>query len=368
VDRKALQLDDYLAGAAEITTGVAHYLSRTVLPAIDKGEYRIGVSCVTSDRFTARVVRLPEGSFEIRAYEGLAKTLGAALAGLEGGALETLEDLSEQIFADPSHATVIAGSILSTALIFVFLHEYGHIAAGHFGLKRSTTEGPGALGFEFDECEDRFSLEGAPSADLSFRQLLELEADLVAFNLVLDLSYPMFVANNDAAALIQGHEFDDWRDSLYSPVVNVAFYASSLAIALIAAHQGRADIGNDYPLPITRMMNLAMLLLKRAIDVPWDSNGVEHRLHVDAAALAQISSSFTPTLLNSIELAQSCCIGIGCDLKDALRLHADDESVMDAIAGDFIGLIKRDGRTLQTREARQGAGDKWTGAYWDPSN
>jgi hypothetical protein len=178
-----------------------------------------------------------------------------------------LEDLSQRIFGDAGKTDVIGGSILSTALIFVLLHEYGHIAAGHFGLKQAGSVSSDKIDFEFAELQDCFTLEGQLPGHLQFRQMVELEADIVAFNLLLDLSYAIFVANDDVATLIQGHEFEEWRDSLYPPVAELVFYASAVALALIAAHQDPVEQNRDYPVPLTRMMNLAMLLLRRTLGV-----------------------------------------------------------------------------------------------------
>ncbi|MGA8171095.1 MAG: hypothetical protein WB816_09750, partial [Methylocystis sp.] len=313
-------LRDYLGSPQDITASIVHYVTSTALPALDKNASVINVKSVESPIFTASVEWRPKTGHKLCIYSGVAQTLATSLQSIDTPAIETLAALSENLFGSPDFAHVVAGSVLSSAVIFVCLHEYGHVAGGHFELRRcQRTEQD--RGFEFNETTDDFSYEGKSGNAFQFSQLLELEADLIAFNLLLDLSYPIVVANEDVAALMRGREFENWRDELHPRVAELTFYAAAIALGLLSVHRANEN-SETHPWPITRMMYIAMLLLRRTVPGWQSGSKLAHFLKIDETALAHLTGNFLPTLLNAIELAESCCRGIGLDLPHAMGLSS----------------------------------------------
>ncbi len=349
----ARALQDYLAEPDQITAAMRNYATQIVLPAIDKSTENIELPPMPANLFKARVHQGNNGQFYILIFDGITKTLTGSLSLGEGGAVDTLEQLLAKIFGNAAYAHVIAGSLISSALIFVLLHEYGHIAGGHFNFLQQSSPAKCA-GFEFDEITDAFSFDGFSPGGMETGKLIELEADLIAFNLLLDVSYPLFLADENIEVLMQGREFENWRDELYPPMAELVFYGAALALALLAVHRSPEEAGGDHPLPLTRLMNLGMLLFRRMTAGAWSSeNGLVHRLTVDRSAREQITSFFAPALVNAIELCEECCLAAGLDLRRLLDLQDQGAGPMQLVSADFTGLLKDDGRTLVTKEARQ---------------
>ena len=344
-------LRSYLGNADDVTASVIAYLAETALPALDDGSAKVEFVTVSKDIFTARVRQLTDHSYQIRIFEGIIETLRRALPLLEDDAVDSLVLLSNKLFKTTEYSHVVAGSIVSTILIFIAFHEYGHICGGHFKLlgHQPNTDQQNR---EFDETADDFAYDIKDFVSTPVNLMLEMEADSIAFGLLLDLSYPIVQANDHVAELMKGHEFERWRDELYQPVTELAFYSAAIGLALLSVH----TTGNrkTHPLPITRMMNLAMYLLRRTVSAPWRSDdGLVHHVNVDKDIRSRLNTTFVPLLINAIELAESACRALGLELDALLGLEGEDRNVSSCLISDFTRLVLGDGRTFHTKEARQ---------------
>lgn len=328
-------LEGKLADPAAIVEAIAAFVDQIVLAAVDKGAAKISVRADPGGRFAASVTE-HEGAFEIVVFAGIAQALSRALDLLPEGPFESIQRLALQLFGEPPEEDVIKGSLVSGALIFILLHEYGHIAAGHFRLQ-AEAEGSDRP-FAFEEVASTFSFEGAAGGMTS--RLIELEADNLAFNLLLDLSYPIFAANADVEALLGGQDLRDWQDQLIPPVVELMFYSAALALALIDAHRVRSRGGQDHPRPLARMLNLAGLMIRRMTQGAWQTEGTQHRLTVDGAVHAQLKGFFIPALVNGVELCEAALGNLGLELASRMSLTDPDDSAWVVLVNDYINLIK----------------------------
>ncbi len=328
-------LHDKLTEPFEMVAGIASFFDQIVLAAVDKGADDIRVRADPAERFAASVTER-SGVYEIVVFAGMAEALSRALDLLPEDPFRSLQRLSLQLFGEPPEEDVIKGCIVSGALIFILLHEYGHIAAGHFALQ---ADAEGAAGqFAFEEVGSAFSFEGKAGGLTS--RLIEIEADNLAFNLLLDLSYPIFTANADVEALLGGKDLRDWQDQLIPPVVELMFYAAAVALALIDAHRVRARGATDHPRPLARVLNLAGLMIRRMTEGAWRSEGTEHRLQVDETVHAQLTTFFVPALANGVELCEAALANLGLELSSRLALEDPDDSAWPVLVNDYINLIK----------------------------
>lgn len=341
---------DYLDTPTNVTEALVHYFSQIVLASLDAGTDKIDTKVVEADTFTAQVGKLQGGGYQVRAYSGVAKLLTATLFGLDGGPAESIDSLSNKIFGAPDLSDVLIGSIVSSSIIFVFLHEYGHIAAGHFNLTNDSRE-PDAL--DFDELTSGFSFEGSPFNDRDLGHLLELEADVLAFNILLDLSFPIFSANSDVEIALAGREPEGWREDVTPEMAELMFYSAATALALLAVHRKPLVQQDNYPLPLTRLLNLAVLTMRRTIKTQWQSQGLEHRATVDDDMSNQMKTVFLPMLVNALELCQAACARISLDFRALLNLPDTDREAWAYLADDFVNVIRGRQDVLLTVEAHE---------------
>jgi hypothetical protein len=355
MDQFAQCIDAYIGSPRDTTLALVEYTKELCLPAFERLDTRtdaIDIVAKESDDFSAKVRRLPNSSYEIQINTGLTSDIIRAIRFSNDGSATILSELAGEIFGDSRHAPTLAGSLLSFSLLFVLLHEYGHISAGHFAPWTKICKS-GAASFEFDEMTDVLRYDGVSGNPDAFTKLAEIEADNLAFSLILDVGYPMFVANSDVAHLMRGREFANWRDEIFPPVAALSLYASSLVLALISARRNDEPGLKGYPLPITRMLNLSLQFLRRTVKGHWRSDdAIHHELLVDDAVLDQLTTTFVPSLQKSIQISLEGCKNVGLDLTTAHGF----ENVSDGISqlsSDFISLVKRDGHRLSSAEGRQ---------------
>jgi hypothetical protein len=331
-----------------IVETVVGYVHQIVLATVDKGAETIAVRADPTARFAASVSERA-GTYEIVASAGLADTLSRALNLLPEGPFQSLQRLSLQLFDEPPQGDVIKGSLINGALIFILLHEYGHIAAGHF--KLLAEQGGADAELAFDEVMSDFSFQGERD-DLTSR-LIELEADNLAFNLLLDLSYPIFTASADVQALLKGRDLPNWQDQLIPPVVELMFYSAALALALVDAHRKRSRCSGDHPRPLARMLNLAGLMVRRMTQGAWISEGTQHRLAVDDSIHAQLRTFFIPALVNGVELCEAALANPGLDLSSRPSFSDPDHFAWAVLVNDYINLIKGAPKPFLTEDGRE---------------
>lgn len=294
------------------------------------------------DAFSASVFPRGPDAFEVRIAAGVAKDLITALNVLPALVEEPLAALSQSLFDDPDQIDVIKGCLVGAGVLFILLHEFGHIAAGHFVLFPEAA---------FDEVRSRFAWDGEAGPE-AVNKLVELEADIYAFNVLLDLAVPVFEANTDVQTLRGDREFEDWRERIPEPLIQLMFYASVLALALLDAHRRDAGGTNAYPLPFTRALNLAGLMVRRGTDADWATEGDMHRLAMNEDTLKSIGAVALPALADGLILCQAGCAALGLDLDDRLGL-GPGELAWRTYANDFINLLRGAPDPFVTREGRE---------------
>jgi hypothetical protein len=98
-----------------------------------------------------------------------------------------------------------------------------------------------------------------------FGKLTELETDRIAFNLLIDLSCPIFMSDVDVEALMKGREPENWQDRLIAAVVEPMYCGATLALALLDTHRAQ-ESKNGHPRPLARVLNLGGLMVRRRIE------------------------------------------------------------------------------------------------------
>jgi len=133
--------------------------------------------------------------------------------------------------------------------------------------------------------------------------------------------------------------------------VERALYDLSLcaaSIALFAIH-GRRGYSPNYPMPLTRVLNLSYFLTaKLAFPDVRGEGRIEVRLDEERRAVFQ--KSVIPSVYNALEFARACCINLGID-SGLLTLPTSDRGVTETVLiNDWLALFLRDGRPLRTPE------------------
>jgi hypothetical protein len=244
-----------------------------------KGATHVDTYRLQATEFNAAVESVDGLAYEIFIFDGIARELLAALERIEA---LTIDDEARAIalalLGTDAEPVVVYRIWLIQSIIFVALHELGHVLRGHFGYRFATRESNASGRFSLQEIPPTDSSKPLSPKDQRVQWLMELEADEFALERMLALAYEIFEhctqpeASDDSTA----HDVDA---PSRRKAEELSFYAACLAMAMLQAHRQQ---GPDHPPPITRLYSLVNVFSRRLIDpgcgppglkvVPLDSN------------------------------------------------------------------------------------------------
>ena len=210
------------------------------------------------EAFNAGVSAMRGGRFRVSVNTGIANRLFAfceAMADVPGATMQDHVDEFAALSMDKDSALFLS---YVSALVFVIMHEYSHVAAGHVHYARHRFRGGDAtLGFS-----ERYGFVGVAQdgtesereAYRTFRQICELEADGYAFAL-------MFTSAPEIA-MAAGLDYDPW-DERQAAVHRAMLIGCLAAMALLDALSGAVEAKDSaYPFPGMRIINLCSAYLR----------------------------------------------------------------------------------------------------------
>ena len=313
--------------------------------------------------FNAMVETMDGENYEISLFDGIIASIHGALKAVLNSddecVNETFETLASTLLGDKSKADVVVRCALYNALIFVLLHEYAHIVCGHFRFEiaKQNPNSDRPTQHRFREVSDssiRFELTSLMGTEVvnRFAALSELEADATAYQLLSDFAYEIFVANSEVAETIPAklppHEVP-------APVLQATnelqFYSATLALSLIEFARKRQGDSGGYPLPFTRVMNIATVMIGKLAPGPWTSEGSRQRLSKQSTPWVQEFA--VRTIYNAMELCEVSCRGLGLDLREIIDFARFDETVEKTLTLDLFAILQDKADDLATREAQE---------------
>ncbi len=194
----------------------------------------------------------------------------------------------------------LASLTYASALVFLLLHEYGHVAAGHIAFMLKYYPEYFEPEFGFSEVHKPLSL----SSDYSrFRRMSELEADGFAFAITLDFS-------EDICTSI-GLEYDS--DQASNDIRKAVLLGCFVSVCLLDGVFDQKEEG-EYPFIASRIINLCSSYLRTVEPdaVQW-SNG-NHRFIVPSDEKArEITQVYEGTISPMLFLLHSTLTSMGLE-------------------------------------------------------
>lgn len=292
--------------------------------------------------YNAGVQPVRGGRFHIFVNTGLADRLFAfceAMADMPG---ETMQDHVEEFAAFSMHKDQTLFLSYSSALIFVMMHEYSHVAAGHVRYVQHTYGGGDAtLGFS-----ERYNFDGmAPGGQDAykiFRQICELEADGYAFALMFTYAPEI--------AILAGMDHDPW-EARQAAVHRAMLIGCLSATALLDAVSDAAEVADSaYPFPGMRIINLCSAYLR-----VLDPDSVQERdgdhvfVQREQARIDTLAAQYNQTIAPALIIAHDAMRlqGLNGCLPDPLTEQRSDfmRDILTMLGGQVPGRSS-DGRRL----------------------
>lgn len=340
----------------ELLEAIYDYSRDALLPLL-AGQLRVRFERNVSHQFNARVRIDHDVQYVISVFDGCAGGLAEAIGSIEDRyetINDSLEALARSLLGTAASNVVLRRFILSSAVMFVVLHELSHVICGHFAFRRDHGLSDTASGSAFDEIE----MSGLTSRSISQdgRSLIkhvELDADQMAYEFLLAIGYEFLVANDEIGPhLAATHPPDALPDQIEHAVAECMLFAAAAVIFLIDANH---PAPSTYPAPEARVLNLAYLLAARFGPGRDLQNGT-HRLALDDAMRDRIGSFVIPAVLNALEFGAACFEHRQPGpSRDAAAGHADSGSHPReaALTGDLIQLLLFEGRDITTPGAAE---------------
>lgn len=317
--------DDYLIGVAAPNVGIA-------LRRVMDRRRLINAAVETADR-----ARFTIGFFA-GMTDALADVLDAIAAAPDSGAYDIFADLAERLGHKRMPTPLLLFGCQALALHFIAFHEFAHIRAGHFNMPRRGDRKPAASArLSIAETEEtrfalRMAVDGTEESDCVVCKHVELEADLHALQLLIEVS-DAFCA--DAPAPVTG----------IRPRDEVSLYAACLCLCLFEVVRKRRSGHSNYPRPFTRIL-AAYRQFVIATKGDWTLTGDD----VEAPLSLAESERYATVLVNVVSLCNFCCEVTGHALDAAYRLESEADFLSDALS---ITSLVKDGTPLRTPDAQE---------------
>jgi len=343
----------------EVSRSVCDYCESTLLPLVTERTGFVQVCRSRSREFNARVETIDGSSYTIYLNDGVVIDVRDAVSTLAETSHETIDDvidnLAIKLLGDAQLREAILRQMIHGAIFFVVLHEVSHITNGHFS--RLMAESPSARRFRFDEIDDtrqNADLSDADVLERNFVRICELEADAVAMDLMNVAAFELLEAGDEIRDILKVPLDAEVPNGIRTKASELMFYSACVGVALIEA---KREVTRNYPLPFTRLFNIADMFVRRRISadsMPEPDGPNVTEIVLDDSKRRIIGDTIIPAIFSAIEICAVCCESAGHDLSKRFGWEADPDSVPGKLAADFAELMRKIEPTkLATPEANE---------------
>ncbi|RVU18478.1 hypothetical protein [Methylobacterium oryzihabitans] len=329
---------------AWLSAALRTYFSGQVLLNLVNPIDGVSVSGDTDLAFNASVTTADFTTFRIVLNDGCLAQIYEALDVPRGRALEPLIDVASSLFRGRGDYDLVCRTVLNVAVVFILLHEYAHVAAGHLDARRSAG-GVAATEttYRWDEVpgpanrpDPALSLAGVGPEQVG--RVFELEADATAYELLLDFAVDILLATDEARrALPSIAHADDLDPAQAGSLQQLIFYACALTVSLTEQSRQNAGVQGTYPSAGARMMSLCLALLRRQMPGEWRFECAEQVTRITEEAHGALVAFILPTMARAFDLCEACCANVRGETGGARASAAGDRR---SFAHDFAVLLQ----------------------------
>jgi len=326
---------------------------------IAENKFDFHITRAKSKKFNARVETSDGIRFLIKINDGVIEVLKNTIDGISADTIsDEVEALSSVLLGNKSHQNIIYRSIVYNSIVFILLHEISHITCGHFSyIIEQRQLNNNDINYTFNEIGEfgyGDSLQDQSSLDQHFVKLAELEADIVAFDLMHVLSWELFIKNSEAREISETIHSDNPPDFVREKSSELIFYAACLSLSMIEATR---RVHKEYPLPFARIFNIAHTYFSR--NLPGKRKEVNDMPGTATVVLddntREICKKSVTAFINAVDIAENCCHQVGFHLNKLFSQEEhDDAFVARLLSSDFTTImINLDPSEVKTQEALQ---------------
>lgn len=288
--------------------------------------------------FNAEVATADFKQFQISINHGCALLLERCMADAEAEDLwEVQEGLSTTIFGDAAHALEIRRLMLHYALFFIAFHEIAHVLCGHlqFCSKRDLFA-ISETGLSFDEQSSSHKDHDIKTEATNWIELIELDADQLAFELLSAFAYEILIAGDGFAELLP--EQEDPNDVSQDVTLALGEVIVSAASGVFYLMETQRDDHGDYPSPQTRLQSILYGWARQAI-VKDRTAQEEQSVTISPDQRHILLENIVPACFNSAQFGVACAEAIIDDQSKAIsqsRIGFDEQALMNGFAEAII--------------------------------
>lgn len=325
------------SAALEMQIELNRYIQAAIVPVLAPSLSIMLTDKKASD-FNAEVATADFKHFQISINHGCAKLLDKSMADAEAEDLwEVQERLSAAIFEDTSQALEIRRLMLHFAITFIAFHEIAHVICGHlqFCAERDLF-GPTNLGLTFDEHSSTDSSSNAHTDATKWTELIELDADQMAFELLCAFSYEFLVAGDGFAELLPSREDPNFVPEKVRFALGEVIVSAASSVFYLMETQ-RDDHG-DYPSPQTRLQSI-LYGWTRQILVSAEAADENQSITIDPRQRQILIDKILPACFNGAQFGVACAEAIidTSEMETSRpRIGFDERALMDGFMDAII--------------------------------
>lgn len=326
-----------LRPALEMQIELNRYIQTAIVPVLAPSLLITLIDKRDAD-FNAEVATADFKRFQISINHGCAELLERCMANAEAEDLwEVQETLSTAIFGDASHALEIRRLMLHYALFFIAFHEIAHVLCGHlqFGVERGLFK-LSETGLSFDEQSSARRSRDRNTDSTNWIELIELDADQLAFELLSAFAYEILVAGDGFAKLLAEPE-DPNAVSLDMTLALGEVIVSAASGVFYLMETQRDDYG-DYPSPQTRLQSI-LYGWARQVLVRGATTEDAQSVTISPDQRHILMEKIVPACFNSAQFGVACAETIVDGQTTATphpRIGFDEQTLMEGFADSII--------------------------------
>jgi len=290
--------------AVEMLIELNGYIEKAIAPVLAPS-----LSLTFNDRmsnaFNAEVSTADFNRFNISINRGCADLLNNCMAGAEAEDLtEVQAALSATLFDDLAHALEVRRAMLHFAIVFIAFHEIAHVLCGHlpFCFDREII-GMSKHGLRLDEVT---TLDPDPTRDAkatNWAKLIELDADQMAFELLMAFAYEILVAGDGFAELLPDKQDPNAVSQRTALALGEVIITSAASVFFLMEMQ-RGDHG-DYPTPQTRLQSI-LYTWTRQLLVNDQERTSGDTVTISQTQRSELFSKVLPACFNAAQFGMAC--------------------------------------------------------------
>ncbi|TPE47876.1 hypothetical protein [Amaricoccus solimangrovi] len=327
-----------LSSAAQMMEALSRYLETGFTPVLAPS-LSIGFEVANVERFNASVVMADETRFEISTHLGCATVLEHCIASMEtSGFLSSHTGLAAVLFGSAAETEELHRVLLHFAALFVQLHEFAHILCGHLkycdakGLLKRT-----GAGLRLDEtgADGHSRKVEAGEIPSDWLKLIELEADSMAFEMLLGFSYEFLLAGDVFAEKLRREADPDRLSARMTHTLGeIAITAGAAVFYLLEMEREGRDA---YPLPETRLLNILNAWVQKTLLPEGGGRGLV-KVRLDDGLREALADRIVPSCFTAAQFGVACAEAYPeLPATGRGRISFDEAALMDGFINGLLG-------------------------------